>query len=223
LGRFIFFKSDVDHAAARPVVLKFPSSDVNTNGKVTTMTTIAHLLNLPPPASLDLWKVYEPDVNQRESVYPEIQFQPGDTVQIIDAGGCCQTGGHGLTWKRWVNPSGPNSGALYHGLIKIPGMVGLVRVQDVGQQLIVVPDNFGGDLSLHLGYEDDGYQDNGYWGHDNGTENQCSGSVNAYIELAVYHRGSIAVPGAQRLRGDAGAEMRASTVVHEPGSWATRG
>ena len=74
-----------------------------------------------------------------------------------------------------------------------------MRVQDVGQQPIVVPTNVQGDRSLHLGYEDDGYQDNGYWGHDNGTENQCSGSVNAFIELAVYHAGSIAVPRAQGL------------------------
>jgi hypothetical protein len=187
------------------------------------MTRISHKLQLPPPISLDIWRVDEPDVSHREFSYPEIQFQPGDTVQIIDAGGCCQTGGHGDTWKRWVNPSGPNSGALYHGLIKVPGMQGLVRVQEVGQQLIVVPDNFQGDLSLHLGYEDDNYTDNGYWGHDNGTENQCSGSVNAFIELAIYHRGSIATPGAGFLRGEAGPQANAPTVVRETGSWADFG
>jgi hypothetical protein len=185
------------------------------------MTQISHKLSLPAPIFLDIWRVDEPDVNHRESTYPQIQFQPGDTVQIIDAGGCCQTGGHGATWKRWVNPSGPNSGALYHGLIKIPGMPGLVRVQDVGQQLIVVPTNVQGDRSLHLGYEDDGYQDNGYWGHDNGTENQCSGSVNAFIELAVYHAGSIAVPRAQRLSENGQQERDAPVVFNEVGSWST--
>lgn len=184
------------------------------------MTQISHKLNLPAPISLDIWRVDEPDVNQRESTYPDIQFQPGDTVQIIDAGGCCQTGGAGATWKRWVNPSGPNSGALYHGLIKIPGMAGLTRVQDVAAQHIVVPDNAQGDLSLHLGYEDDGYSDNGYWGHDDGTENQCSGSVNAFIEMAIYHRGSIAVP-RQGLASVASGEASVPTAVNEPGAWAT--
>jgi hypothetical protein len=184
------------------------------------MTRISHKLNLPAPISLDIWRVDEPNVNQRESTYPDIQFQSGDTVQIIDAGGCCQTGGAGATWKRWVNPSGPNSGALYHGLIKIPGMAGLTRVQDVGAQHIVVPDNVQGDLSLHLGYEDDGYSDNGYWGHDDGTENQCSGSVNAFIEMAIYHRGSIAVP-RQGLASGASGEVSAPTAVNEPGAWAT--
>jgi hypothetical protein len=185
------------------------------------VTQISHILSLPPPTSLDISRVDEPDVNHRESTYTDIQFQPGDTVHIIYAGGCCQTGGSGATWKRWVDPSGPNSGALYHGLIKIPGMAGLTRVQDVGAQLIVVPDNVQGDLSLHLGYEDDDYSDNGYWGHDNGTEDQCSGSVNAFIELAIYHRGSTAVP-RHALASGASGETSASTVVDEPGAWATR-
>jgi len=183
------------------------------------MTQISHKLHLPPPISLDIWRVDEPDVNHRESIYPDIQFQPGDTVQIIDTGGCCQTGGAGLTWKRWVNPSGPNSGALYHGLIKIPGMVGLTRVQDVGAQNLIVPGNIVGDMSLHLGYEDDGYSDNGYWGHDDGTENQCSGSVNAFIELAVYHAGSIALP-RQGLQPAPSEGASAQTVVSGPGAWA---
>ena len=198
------------------------SRKVASQGRKIGMTQrISHKLQLPPPISLDIWRVDEPDVANRESTYPDIQFQPGNTVQIIDAGGCCQTGGHGLTWKRWVDPSGPNSSTLYHGLIKVPGQVGLERVQDVGAQLMVVPDNIQGDLSLHLGYEDDGYSDNGYTDHDNGTQNQCSGSVNAFIELVIYHRGSIALP-RQSLGSSALEETNAPTVVDEPGTWATR-
>jgi hypothetical protein len=155
------------------------------------MPRIIHVISLPPPVSLDIWWVEEPNVNQRVSTYPEIQFQPGDTVQINNAGGCCQTGGIGATWKRGVNPSGPNSGALYHGLMRVPGMQGLVRVQEVGQQLMVVPDNVQGDLSLHLGYEDDDYSDNGYWGHDDGTENQCRGSVNAPLSSWQFTIGGV--------------------------------
>jgi hypothetical protein len=98
-------------------------------------------------------------------------------------------------------------------------MVGLTRVQDVGAQRITVPENIGGDMSLHLGYEDDGYSDNGYWGHDDGTEDQCSGSVNAFIELAIYHAGSIALF-RQGLQTAFSEGASAQTVVSGPGAWA---
>jgi hypothetical protein len=96
----------------------------------------------------------------------------------VNANGCVQTGGSGLTWKRYVNPGGDNSDWLYHGLIRVPtGTPGnaLVRIQSVVSNPFVVtgigvPEP---QLFLHLGYEDDGYSDNGYNAHDNGTDNQC--------------------------------------------------
>jgi hypothetical protein len=151
------------------------------------MSIITHKTHLDFPP-LDIWRVDEPDVKNRESEYPDIQFRPGDKWRIIAAGGCCQTGGVGATWKRWVDPSGPNSAGLYHGLIKVPGMPALSRVQDVGlNRDVVVPNDYQGNLSLHLGYEDDNYDDNGYDDHDDGTDNQCAGSVNAFIEILIQH------------------------------------
>src|SRR5215470_7699945 len=67
----------------------------------------------------ETWRIDEPNVGQRSTDYPII-FHPGDAV-TIDAGGCVQTGGSGRTWKRYVDPQGPNSDHLYHGLIEIPG------------------------------------------------------------------------------------------------------
>src|SRR5438105_9059582 len=64
-------------------------------------------------------RIDEPNVTQRLTPYIDIAFQIGDSV-TIDAGGCVQTGGIGPTWKRYVNPQGPNSDQLYHGLILIP-------------------------------------------------------------------------------------------------------
>jgi hypothetical protein len=165
--------------------------------------------------AFDIWRVDEPDVKNRESTYPEIQFQRGDRVQIIDAGGCCQTGGVGATWKRWVNPSGPNSAGLYHGLIKVPGMPALARVQDIGNQVLVVPNDYQGDLSLHLGYEDDDYSDNGYWGRDDGTGDQCAGQSNAYIELLLLHTLGISTL-------EQSPNVSEASVVLQPGSWTTR-
>ena len=121
--------------------------------------------------------INKPNVTQPETLYPAIVFAPGDTVEV-NANGCVQTGGWGSTWKRYVNPWGDNSDRLYHGLIRIPTATpggGLVRIQSVISNPILVTGTGvpPAQLFLHLGYEDDGYSDNGYTAHDNGTSNQC--------------------------------------------------
>jgi hypothetical protein len=127
---------------------------------------------------INCW-VMEPNVRQRSTEYPQIQFEPGDHV-YIEAGGCVQTGGAGLTWKRYVDPAADND--LYHGLISIPGgTAGLVRLLTMVNQTVVVTERG----SLTLGYEDDDYSDNGYWGHDNGTGNQCSNVGPAWVHLTI--------------------------------------
>ena len=122
-------------------------------------------------------RIDQPNVTQHETVYPNIVFAPGDLVEI-QADGCVQTGGSGDTWKRYVNPSGDNSDQLYHGLVRIPTATAnsaLVRVNSVVGRLLKVT-GVGvpaSNLVLHLGYEDDGYGDNGYYSHDDGNDNQC--------------------------------------------------
>ncbi len=121
--------------------------------------------------------INEPNVSQPETLYPAVVFAPGDIVEV-NANGCVQTGGWGSTWKRYVNPSGDNSDRLYYGLIGIPTATpgnGLVRIQSVVSNPLVVTGAGvpSAQLFLHLGYEDDGYSDNGYTAHDNGTDNQC--------------------------------------------------
>ena len=133
-------------------------------------------------------RVDEPTVTRRLSTYPQITFRPGDRV-TVQAGGCVQTGGHGKTWKRYVNPSGPNSDRLYHGLIQIPGVHSdLVRIAGVVTQPAQVPATLNPQNAvLRLGYEDDNYGDNGYRGHDDGTENQCRRVGNAFVVLTIVH------------------------------------
>lgn len=121
--------------------------------------------------------INQPVVTQHETEYPTVAFAPGDIVEV-KADGCVQTGGWGDTWKRYVNPTGPNSDHLYHGLIRIPTGTkdsALVRINTVmGSHLQVTGANVPvSQLILHLGYEDDDYSDNGYYDHDNGTEDQC--------------------------------------------------
>lgn len=145
-------------------------------------------ISTPTPGTTVV-RIDQPTVTKSVKEYPQVQFHPGDTV-IVDAGGCVQTGGVGSTWKRYVNPSGRNSDHLYHGLIMIPGATaGMVRVMKVvGTPLSVPPTvNLPGQLTLKLGYEDDGYGDNGYYSHDDGTDDQCKGVGNAWVSLTIKH------------------------------------
>jgi hypothetical protein len=133
-------------------------------------------------------RIDEPNVKERITTYPQVTFRSGDSV-TVQAGGCVQTGGSGATWKRYVNPSGPNSDRLYHGLIQLPGVQSdVVRIAGVVGHPISIPSTLSPqNAPLHLGYEDDNYGDNGYWGHDDGTQNQCKGVGNAWVTLSITH------------------------------------
>lgn len=124
--------------------------------------------------------VIEPNVTQHTTNYPQIEFFAGDHV-FIEAGGCVQTGGRGKTWKRYVDPAADND--LYHGLISIPGVFGLTRLQAVVGTTVTVPQ----DGILTLGYDDDAYGDNGYYARnqDDGTGNQCRNLGNAFVRLSI--------------------------------------
>jgi hypothetical protein len=142
--------------------------------------------------------IYSPHVKEAMSEFRGIGFREGDRVRV-EAGGCVQTGGVGRTWKRYVDPSGPNADRLYHGLIGLPYLrgrypesrlvKGLVRLRDVIHREYVIPADKRADspesFNLRLGYEDDDYGDNGYWGHDDGTEDQCRGVGNAFVTITI--------------------------------------
>jgi len=141
-----------------------------------------------------VWRIDAPNVTQPATEYRDFVFQPGDVV-TVRAGGCAQTGGQGATWKRYVYPSGDNAERLYHGRIWIPGAtMGLETVASLirrGPVTVATPPA-GYDPSqmfLRLGYDDDGYSDNGYWGHDDGSEDQCLNVGNAWVELEVRRNG----------------------------------
>ena len=68
-------------------------------------------------------RIDQPVVDQSSFEYKSIVFSPSDLVTIT-ADGCVQTAGLGATWKKYVNPSGSNSGppdGLYYGAIVIKG------------------------------------------------------------------------------------------------------
>ena len=133
------------------------------------------------------WTINEPDVKRPSETFSQIRFQKNDEIYIT-AGGCVQTGGHGKTWKRYVNPSGDNNAYFYFAKIQIPGVTyGLVRMEQFLNRKLSFPLNPDNNSYLILGYADDSYGDNGYSGHDDGTENQCKGVGNAWVKIVITH------------------------------------
>lgn len=148
-------------------------------------------LSISPAATV--WRIDAPEVDEYSTDYHFITFAPGDQVSVF-AAGCVQRGGKGLTWARYVDPVGENSNKLYHGLISIPGVTnGLVRLQNFGLDTWHA---IGQSSFLTLGYEDSpsAYGDNGYYSHDNGLDNQCLNSHNAFVIIAVAHGGAKSNP-----------------------------
>ena len=133
------------------------------------------------------WTINEPDVKKSSEPFYQIRFQKGDEI-LITAGGCAQTGGSGKTWKRYVNPSGSGSSDHYFAKIQIPGITsGLVKMEQFLNRNLQYTLDAGNESYLILGYADDNYGDNGYWGHDDGTENQCKGIGNAWVTITINH------------------------------------
>jgi len=148
----------------------------------------------------ETWRIDEPDVTKKITEFQQIRFQPGDKVRVI-AGGCVQTGGWGKTWKRYVDPLGANSDKLYHGMVLIPGAIGELPADSLdrfariliikGHDFVVQPITEPRKQHLWLGYEDDNYSDNGYYGQDEGTQGQCrigNGWVeHAFVVITITH------------------------------------
>lgn len=149
------------------------------------MSSGANPKTMAQPSETLVFHVDQPNVNQHETPYPQYTFRAGDRVRV-SAGGCVQSGGQGKTWKRYVNPEGPNADRLYHGLISIPGATGgLVRIEGVNGREMVVSSIDPSRSFLSLGYEDDDYGDNGYSGHDDGNNDQCKGVGAAFVDITV--------------------------------------
>jgi hypothetical protein len=175
-------------------------------GRVVAAATDEQISHTQSGPDFDVWEIHKPNVKQPITHYDQIVFKTGDQI-TIEAGGGVQTGGSGKTWKLYVNPRGPNSDKLYHGLVHIPSgrnlvypkspkvkEMDMVRIQDVikKKQPLKFDDSKKLDSSepthLVLGYEDDDYGDNGYWGHDDGTGDQTKGIGPAWLKISILHK-----------------------------------
>jgi len=138
-----------------------------------------------------VWRIDQPVVNDPNPFnYDMVAFKPGDAIRI-SAGGCVQTGGHGSTWKSYTNPTGDNAGNYYSGMLSIPGVTG--NLQRIGGVLAPrewfvprdLPPTVLPQLHLIIGYQDDEYDDNGYYSHDDGNNDQCQNVGPAWIEVKI--------------------------------------
>jgi hypothetical protein len=138
-----------------------------------------------PSSQITVWRIDHPEVTTAQTIYEEVRFDPTETL-VIDSGGCVQTGGKGLTWKSYVKPLGDESNRLYSGMIQVPTVIPtLVRVGTELKVPLHFPSGQQTAVSLTLGYQDDGFSDNGYYAHDNGDDNQCSGIGPAWVEITA--------------------------------------
>src|SRR6266508_6989447 len=84
-------------------------------------------------------RIPKPAVTQRMTEYPAIAFQAGDAVQV-GAGGCVNIGSSGLSWRRYVDPTGTDASRFYAGTIWIPGVTsGLVRIAGIQGGTFEIP------------------------------------------------------------------------------------
>jgi Ricin-type beta-trefoil lectin domain-like len=143
-------------------------------------------------------KIGRPDVTQRWTKYPACQLFPGDTVTIVDVGGCVNIGG---ATKLYTGPEDNNCRpvkALY-GTLAIPGTIeendpsyplfpqGLpITVFKTSVKSVVIK-NQNPTPVLELGYVDSNYSDNSYGGMNDGSCGQCKGAGEAYVVIGITH------------------------------------
>jgi hypothetical protein len=140
---------------------------------------------LPSPAPDTIaGTIVRPDVSVPSSSYPHVLLFPGDTL-VLEAGGCAQTGGAGKTWKRYPEPM--EGGNLYIGVASIPSVTKVLEpLRDfVGRPLAIGAAAPPEGAPLVLGYRDDNYGDNGYWGRDPGTNDQCLNQPDAWVKYTI--------------------------------------
>jgi hypothetical protein len=134
-----------------------------------------------PAPGVVVHRIDQPNVKRATTDYPRVTFAKGDYL-VLKAGGCAQTGGHGATWKRYLDPQGSDADRHYAGTVDLAGTTsGYQRIAGwAGHTMEAQQSAF-----LKLGYQDSNYDDNGYWGHDDGTGDQCRGVGNAWVEVTV--------------------------------------
>ena len=170
---------------SRPLFVSCEEAAADVKDFGTACTGTDTVVQLTHSASSETWRIESPDIRKSDTVYPQIPLRPEDVLSVT-AGGCAQTGGHGSTWRLYVDHPGDS---LHHGTIKIPGQDTFTRLKDIRPgDAFTVPIDWKGDMQLHLGYEDTDYSRNGYWGRDPGPNGECRKQPNAWVQITIKRR-----------------------------------
>jgi hypothetical protein len=140
-------------------------------------------------ASIRPYRIDKPPVNALWTP-TAINVTTEDKVEIVAAGGCVNTGGSGATTKRYVDPLDANCRPTknYYGTIAIPGTVEEAQKRSIQEFMKNGSVTVKTPTTIKLGYIDDKYDDNGYWGmEDQGNCQQCRGAGNAFVIIKVTH------------------------------------
>jgi hypothetical protein len=160
------------------IVAQCPFRDKPAIGQSIAAQSQLHCDDLP--GGVRRWTITRPEVRQRLTEYPDIVFNPGESV-LISARGCVNVQGgtgkrrKGNDWRRYVDPDGPSTDRSYHGTVWVPGArivrdgqqlltpVGTapVRISSIAgswdaptnSELLVIPENPPTNATLRLGYE----------------------------------------------------------------------
>jgi hypothetical protein len=156
------------------------------------------------------WHIDHPNVSKARTKYSGIVFHQGDDIKV-DAGGCVRTNGgtEGQRWKQYVNPyinpqqesrpSLPNLyDAVYAGGLEIADERDSTTLRnepfDVALPLqlpggFTVPGTgsttYPKQFVLSLLYYDDTFNENGYYAHDDGTNQQCKNDGPAWVGVTI--------------------------------------
>ncbi len=172
-------------------------------------------------SQVTVWRIDQPNIAQLATNYPQIQFQPGDRFKVLaggcdQTGGMGHTWKryvypqgdntnvlyHGLILVPEALPAAPHDPGLAKSLYNLFSRLGDFGVGDgLGGGVPVehyIPDPLPdgrnlkiNPLYLSLGFEDDGYSDNGYYARDPGNNDQCVNVPPSYVIITIGHHGAI--------------------------------
>ncbi len=182
---------------------------------------VDQVIPLTNTSQVTVWRIEQPNTAAPASNYPQVQFQPGDQFRVLaggcdQTGGMGRTWKlyvnpqgdntnhlyHGLIFvpeavpRGMPDPTPPNAGMRDFSRLSNFGVGDGLGHGNPATYTIPSPlpdhrDLAKAPITLQLGFEDDGYGDNGYYSRDPGNNDQCVNVPSAFLIITIGHHGKI--------------------------------